>query len=36
MEKSQDLIDCLPKVTLEDGIARTYSWYSNNFLENKF
>ena len=32
MEKSQDLIGCLPKVTLEDGIARTYSWYSNNFF----
>ena len=32
MKKSQDLIGCLPKVTLEDGIARTYSWYSNNFF----
>ncbi len=34
MEKSQRLIDSLPKVTLEEGIARTYSWYSNNFFEN--
>ena len=34
MEKSKSLIDCLPKVTLEEGIARTYSWYSNNFFKN--
>jgi nucleoside-diphosphate-sugar epimerase len=34
MEKSQNLIDCLPKVTLEEGIARTYSWYCNNFFAN--
>jgi len=34
MEKSQDLIGCLPKVKLEDGIARTYAWYSNNSFGN--
>lgn len=35
MTKTINLIGCLPLVSLEEGIQRTYKWYADNILSNK-
>ena len=35
ISKAKNLLSWQPKVSLEEGIQRTYKWYADNILSNK-